>query len=171
MKANQLIRRAGVLIATLALGPLLDAQTTVTTTSGDGAAVVQTTTTRVGRVGTITPDTLVMDAAAGTEPIPYIRTSRTVFVDDTGTVVPADVVRAGVPVTVHYTRDADRYLADRVVVHTKTVRSSEPAVVERSTVVEKPARPVVVEKKTTTTTSTTEPAPVRVKREDNDDDD
>jgi hypothetical protein len=171
MKTIKLIRGGVVLIATLALSPFATAQTTVTTTRDNGTAVVQTTTTRVGRVGTITPDSLVMDAAAGTEPIPYVRTSRTVFVDETGATVPIETVRAGVPVTVHYTRDADRYLADRVVVHRKVVEA-EPSVVERSTVVEQPARkPVVEQKKTTTTTTTSEPTRVRVKDRDDDDDD
>jgi hypothetical protein len=179
MKAIKLIRGALVLVATLAISPFANAQqTTVTTTSGERAVAATSgerivTTTRVGRVGTITPDSLMMDAAAGTEPIPYVRTTRTVYVDDTGAVIPADTVRVGTPVTVHYTRDADRYLADRVVVHRQAVVNPAPAVVEKSTVIETPARkPAVIEKKTTTTTTTVEPTKkVVVDEDDNDDDD
>ena len=176
MKPIKLIRGAVVLIATLALSPFATAQqTTVTTSTGDRAVVATSgervvTTTRVGRVGTITPDNIMMDAAAGTEAVPYVRTTRTVYVDDAGAVIPADTIRVGTPVTVHYTRDADRYLADRVVVHRRTVVEPEPAVVERRTVVT-PARPALIEKKSTTTTTTTEPAKVKVEEVDDDDDD
>jgi hypothetical protein len=178
MKPIQLIRGAVVLIATLAISPFATAQqTTVTTSTGDRAVVatsgerVVTTTTRVGRVGTVTPDTLMMDAAAGTEPVPYVRTTRTVYVDETGAVIPADTIRAGTPVTVHYTRDADRYLADRVVVHRQAVVSPAPAVVEKSTVIETPVRkPAVIEKRTTTTTTVEPTKKVRVKKDDDDDD-
>ena len=175
MKAIKLIRGAVVLIATLALSPFATAQqTTVTTTSGDRAVVATSgervvTTTRVGRVGTVTPDTIMMDAAAGTEAVPYVRTTRTIYVDEAGTVIPAETVRVGTPVTVHYTRDADRYLANRVVVH-RTAVEPAPTVVEKSTVVT-PGRPAIIEKKSTTTTTTTEPAKVKVEEVDDDDDD
>ena len=170
MKPIKLLGSAGTLIALIAFSPSADAQTIVTTTEGDRAAVVSTTTTRVGRVGTVSPDTLMMDASAGTEPISYVRTSRTVYVDETGAPVSAEFIRSGVPVTVHYTRDADRYIADRVVVKRQTVVSPEPTVVEKRTVVEPTRRPVVVEKQTTTTT-TKEATPAKVRVEDVDDDD
>jgi hypothetical protein len=132
--------------------------------------VVATTTTRVGRVGTVTPDTLVMDSAGGTTPVPYVRTSRTVYVDEAGAPISADLIRTGVPVTVHYSQDADRYVADRVVVQRQAVVTPAPTVVERSTVVEPVRRPAVIEKKTTTTT-TSEQVPKKVRVEDADDDD
>jgi hypothetical protein len=159
---------AAALIATVVLSPVANAQTVVTTSEDRPAVVATTTTTRVGRVGTITPDTLMMDASAGTEPVRYLRTSRTVYVDETGAPISADLVRTGAPVTVHYSRDADRYIADRVIVRRQTVVSPEPTVVERR-VVEPAHRPVVVEKKTTTTTTESVPAKVKVKDADDDD--
>jgi hypothetical protein len=168
MKPITLMGGAAALVATVAFSPVANAQTVVTTSEDRPAVVATTTTTRVGRVGTVTPDTLMMDASAGTEPIRYLRTSRTVYVDETGAPISADLVRTGAPVTVHYTRDADRYLADRVVVRRQTVVSPEPTVVEKRAVVEPVRRPVVVEKKTTTTT---ESVPAKVKVKDVDDDD
>src|SRR5688572_5731950 len=136
MKPIKIIRGAVAVAATLALSPFATAQTVVTTTDDRPAVVATSTTTRVGRVGTVSPDTLMMDASAGTEPISYVRTSRTVYVDEAGVPVSADLVRTGVPVTVHYTRDADRYIADRVIVKRQAVVEPSPTVVEKRTVVE-----------------------------------
>lgn len=211
MKRTQKISWALALAALVGFADFASAQTTVTTTpsggvitSSDtpvvstGATGVVTTTTRVGRVGTVTPDELVMESASGTEPVPYVRTRRTVFVDDAGAVVPAETVRAGVPVTVHYSTNSDHFVADRVVVHRRevtpaadtvitrpsttverprTVIEERPAVVERSaTVVEKPARKPLIKKESKTTTTTTTTAPlkkreVEVEVDDDDDDD
>ena len=67
--------------------------------------------------------------------------------------------------TVHYIREGDRRIADRVIVH-RHVTTTAPAVVEktvrtpaeveeRRTTTIVPAAPVIEEKKTTTTTTTT----------------
>lgn len=196
MKLNRILQSALVVAAALTLNPEASAQTSVTTTTAGGGTAVISTTTRGGRVSTVTPDMLVLESASGAEPIPYSRTTRTVFVDETGAAVPAELVKSGVPVTVHFTRDADRMVADRVIVQRQTVITPAPTVVERvvtpaptvvervvtpaptvvertvtrPVVVEKPVivTPRVIEKKTTTTTTT---APVKVKKVDDDEDD
>ena len=191
MKTISTLHHASLaLAAAVALAaPAFAQQTTVTTTGGGTSAVVSTTTTRVGRLGTITPDLMVMETASGTEPLRYSRTTRTVFVDETGAVVPAEAVSAGVPVTIHYSKDADRFVAERVVVQrqavvppsTTTVVQPAPTVVqpaptvvtpvpivEEKTIVKQPAP--VVKKQSTTTTTTTTPAKVRKKADDEDDD-
>lgn len=168
------------LAAVAALSPTAPAQQTTVTTAGGSSTAVVTTTTRVGRVGTVTPDMMVMEAASGTEPVPYTRTTRTVFVDETGATVPVESFRSGVPVTVHYSQDGERLVAERVVVQrralvtpstTTTVVEPAPTVVtptEQRVIVEKPSPAPVVKKKTTTTTTTTEPVKVREKDEDDD---
>lgn len=170
------------LAAVAALCTTASAQQTTVTTAGGSSTAVVTTTTRVGRVGTVTPDMMVMEAASGTEPVPYARTTRTVFVDETGATVPVESFRAGVPVTIHYSKDGERLVAERVVVQrrelvtpaaTTTVVEPGPTVVtptaEERVIVEKPAPAPVVKKKTTTTTTTT--APVKVREKDDEDDD
>jgi hypothetical protein len=162
MKYTRIIRHA-VAVTALSLSPLAVAQVTVTT-EPSGTAVTQTKTTVIsGRVGTVSPDVLVMESASGTEPARYRYTERTTYVDDTGAVVPVSTLRAGVPVTVHYSRSGDQMLADRVIVHRQaTTTTTEPA-----------GRPptVIKEQKTTTTTTTTEPVKKKKVEVDVDDDD
>ena len=123
MKYTRIIRHA-VAAATVSLSPLAVAQVTVTTEP----AVTQTKTTVIsGRVGTVSPDTLVMESASGTQPVRYRYSERTTYVDETGAVVPVSTLRAGMPVTVHYSRTGDEMLADRVIVHRQaTTTTTEP---------------------------------------------
>lgn len=147
MKTPIILHTSLVLFAA-ALSTTSQAQTVVTDRP---AAVV--TTTRVGRVGTITPDLLVMESASGTTPT-FVRSTRTVFVDETGAPVAVETIRPGSDVTVQYTTDADHLVADRVIVRREsTVRETD--------------KPQVIKKTTTTTTTTT---PVRVHKREHDDD-
>ena len=117
--------------------------------SAFGQEAVSTTTTSTTSVGTISefsPDTLVVKSTSVAEPIRYRYTKTTTYVDETGAPVSVELVKSGLPVTVHYVREGDQLVASRVIVR----KAVAPAPV-----------PSVVEKKTTTTTTT--------KKEDDDD--
>jgi hypothetical protein len=170
MKQKRTIHIA-LTVATLALSPLAFAQTTVVTRSG-GEAVVgasTTTTTTAGTIAEFSPDTIIVRSETSPEPIRYTYTKTTTYVDDTGAPVSLETVKSGLPVTVHYVREGDRVIANRVIVHRKkTVTTDEPVVreerrvvtpapvvrEERRVVTPAPA-PVIEERKTTTTTTTT----------------
>ncbi len=121
----------------LASASLARAQTTSTTT----------TTTSEGTVSNFTPDSMVVQTSSSTSPITYSYSKTTTYVDENGNPVSVETVHSGLPVTVYYTQDGDRFVADKVVVRrTESTTSAAPA----------PAPPpTVIEKKTTTTTTTT----------------
>lgn len=112
------------------------------------AGTVTTTTTTSGTISEFGPDALVIRSTASADPLRYSFSEKTVYVDETGAPVAREVLRAGIPVTVHYTQAGNSLLADRVVVM-------------RTAAV--PAPPIIEER--TTTTTTTVPVP-----SDNDDD-
>jgi hypothetical protein len=103
-------------------------------------SVSETTTTtaplqEAGSVTTIDPATgSFVVTAPNVAPATYTYTTHTAIVDASGNPVGIDVVKAGVPVTVYYTRTGDQMVVSRMVVQS-------PAAVQ-------------VQKTTTTTTTT-----------------
>lgn len=125
---------------------------TLSAMAADEAAVETTTTTQTTTSGTIsefTPasETMIVKSTSAAEPIRYRFSKRTVYVDEAGAPVSVELVKSGLPVTVHYVREGDALVASRVIVR------------KVATV---PAAPTVIEKSTTTTTT---------KKTDDDDDD
>lgn len=106
------------------------------------AETVVTTTTSEGTISSFEPQSFVIKSeAAG--PLSYSYTTKTRYIDDSGAVVARDIIRPGVPVTVYYTRQGDRMLADRVIVHrvaatTPAVAPTETTTTTRTTTVEQP---------------------------------
>lgn len=119
-----------VLTALLACGQVATAQTAVTTT------------TTAGTISEFNPDTIVIRSETATEPLTYSYSKTTTYVDETGAPVALSTVKSGLPVTVYYTKQGDKMIANKVVVRKRTTTSSTTA-------------PAVEEKKTTTTTTTT----------------
>jgi len=105
-------------------------------------AVVQTATTTesAGTISEFSPDTIIIRSESSPEPIRYNYSKTTTYVDDAGNPVSMEVIKSGLPVTVHYVKEGDRVIARRVIVH-RVATTAAPASVE--------------EKKTTTTTTTT----------------
>jgi len=94
-----------------------------------GPVVEKRTTTQTNTLGTISefgPDRLVIREEKAFEPTTYGYTKRTTYVDETGAPVAVETIRSGVPVTVYYTREGDRLIADRVVVRRATTRGGVP---------------------------------------------
>ncbi len=100
-------------------------------------AVTTSTTTTAGTISEFGPETIVVRSETSPEPIRYSYSKSTTYVDETGAPVSMEVVKSGLPVTVHYIMEGDRMVANRVIVR-KSTTTSAPASVE--------------EKKTTTTT-------------------
>lgn len=144
MKKLNLRKLGGALLATafVAISPLASAQTAVTTS----------TTTSAGTISEFSPDTIIVRSETSPEPIRYSYSKSTTYVDETGAPVSMELVKSGLPVTVHYIKEGDRMIANRVVVRKTTTTSASPAVVEKRTTV---APAVIEERKTTTTTTET----------------
>lgn len=74
-----------------------------------------TTTETAGTISELGQDTIVV-RSGNSSPMRYSSTQSTTYVDETGTPVSAETVKSGSPVTVYYTRDGNRLVADKVVV-------------------------------------------------------
>ena len=98
-----------------------------------------TTTETVGTISEVSPNNIVVRSETSSSPMSYSYTKSTTYVDETGAPVTIETVKSGLPVTVYYTREGDRMVANKVVVR-KTTTTTE--------------KPVIEEKRTTTTTTT-----------------
>ena len=103
--------------------------------------VTVTTTQTAGTVSEVRPDTIVVRTETSSSPMSYSSTKSTTYVDETGAPVSVETVKSGLPVTVYYTSEGDRMIANKVVVRRTTTTTEKP---------------VIEEKRTTTTTTTTE---------------
>ena len=99
-----------------------------------------TTTETAGTISDLGQDTIVVRSETSSSPMRYSSTKSTTYVDETGAPVSVETVKSGLPVTVYYTRDGDRMVADKVVVRKTTTTSTE--------------NPLIEEKRTRTTTTT-----------------
>jgi hypothetical protein len=92
-----------------------------------------TTTESVGTVSEVSPDSIVIRSETSTTPMHYSYTESTTYVDETGAPVSIETVTSGLPVTVYYTLEGDRMIANKVVVRKTTTKTIEtPTVQERT---------------------------------------
>ena len=92
------------------------------------------TTESVGTVSEVRPDSIVIRSETTSTPTNYSYTKKTTYVDETGAPVSMETVKSGLPVTVYYTREGDRMVADKVMVRkTTTTTTDRPGVQEKST--------------------------------------
>lgn len=104
--------------------------------------VSSTTTTTGGTITEFTPGSdITVRTESSSSPVHYVVGDSVTYVDEAGAPVSAEIIKSGVPVTVHYVKEGDRMIARKVVVKKTTTTSSAP-------VIEK-------ERRTTTTTTTT----------------
>jgi hypothetical protein len=104
---------------------------------------VETVTTETaGTISEVRPDTLVIRTETSSSPISYSSTNTTTYVDDTGAPVSIKTVKSGLPVTVYYTLEGDRMIANKVMIR----RTTTTTTTDRGS----------IEEKQTTTTTTTE---------------
>jgi len=98
------------------------------------------TTETAGTISELGQGAIVVQSESSASPMRYSSTQNTAYVDDAGHPVSIETVRSGLPVTVYYTRDGNRLIADKVVVRKTTTTTTEG--------------PVSTEKQTRTTTTT-----------------
>lgn len=141
-------------------------QTTTVNVPGSSSTVANDITTNrtISTVGTIrqfAPDRIVVVTDSSPDvPVTYIPSAATTYVDETGVAVSADLVKSGLPVTVHYAREGTSLVATKVVMRRSTIAQPvmpAPAIIEtapattvvreRATVVTPP--PAVVRERTT----------------------
>lgn len=92
--------------------------------------VTVTKTETAGTISEISPDTIVVKTETSTSPLKYSYTKTTSYVDETGAPVSIETVKTGLPVTVYYTVDGKRMVAQKVVVRkttTTTTKTQTPA--------------------------------------------
>ena len=100
-----------------------------------------TTTETAGTISELGQDTIVVQSESSSSPMRYSSTKSTTYVDEMGAPVSVETVKSGLPVTVYYTREGDRMVADKVVVRKTTTTTGSPMIQEKRT-------------RTTTTTET-----------------
>ena len=97
--------------------------------SAQTAAVSTTTTTSAtqcaGTVSQFGPDTIVVKSTTSADPVSYSYSKTTTYVDENGNPVSSETVKSGAPVTVYYTQDGDKMIANKVVVR-KTTTTTTP---------------------------------------------
>lgn len=92
-----------------------------------------TTTETAGTISELGQDTIVVRSETSSSPMRYSSTQSTTYVDETGTPVSIETVKSGLPVTVYYTRDGNRLVADKVVVRKTTTTTEAPIHTEKQT--------------------------------------
>ena len=112
-------------------GAVLSGLMLITVNVTFGQPIVKETTTTTTTAGTISefgPKTIIIRSETSPEPIRYGYSKTTQYVDESGQVVAREMIKPGVPVTVHYVREGDRLVADRVIVGrtTTTTTTTEP---------------------------------------------
>jgi hypothetical protein len=83
-----------------------------------------TTTETAGTISELGQDTIVVQTETSSSPMRYSSTKRTTYVDEMGAPVSIETVKSGLPVTVYYTREGDRMVADKVVVRRATTTTT-----------------------------------------------
>jgi len=92
-----------------------------------------TTTETAGTISELGQDTIVVRSETSSSPMRYSSTQSTTYVDETGMPVSIETVKSGLPVTVYYTRDGNRLVADKVVVRKTTTTTEAPIRTEKQT--------------------------------------
>jgi hypothetical protein len=90
-----------------------------TRTQPGGTTETKTTTT-MGTINEFGDDRLVIRSETSKEPLRYRYTKTTTYVDEAGNPISVKEVKSGLPVTVHYTRDGDTLVANKVIVRKRT---------------------------------------------------
>lgn len=98
-----------LVLTTLSTGGIARAQNIEATT---------TTTTSEGTVSEFGPQGLIIKTATGSQPVRYISSETTNYVDQNGNAVSAKLVTSGLPVTVYYTKVGDTLIASKIMVRT-----------------------------------------------------
>ncbi len=78
-----------------------------------------------GTVSSFEPGSFVIKSESAPAPLSYQYSKGIQYVDEAGQVITRETIRPGAPVTVHYVREGDRMVANRVVVNKTTTTTTE----------------------------------------------
>jgi len=109
--------------AVLFTGTLLTASVILAQTQRVEATT--TTTTSAGTISEFGPQAIVIKTETGTQPVRYISSETTNYVDENGNPVSVETVKSGLPVTVYYTKVGDTLVASKIMVR-RVVSASAP---------------------------------------------
>lgn len=99
---------------------IIASKVVVTKVTPTPAGITGTTaTTTMGTISELTPEALSIRTETSKEPLRYKFTKTTTYVDESGAPLSAELVKTGLPVTVHYTTSGDSRVATKVVVRKK----------------------------------------------------
>ena len=90
------------------------------TTTTDRPIAETKATTIMGTVSEFSPERVIIRTESSPEPVTYAFRKTTTYVDESGNPVSIDVVKSGVPVTIHYMTEGDHRVATKVIVRKKT---------------------------------------------------
>ncbi|MBN8422689.1 MAG: hypothetical protein J0L73_27515 [Verrucomicrobia bacterium] len=123
---------------TLVASKIMVKTSAATSTKVVAATPAVTVPITAGVITQFGPENLIIKTESSPDPLSYSYSKTTTYVDETGAPVSIETVRAGVPVTVHYTKVGNTLVASKVIVRKNAVVPGQ-----------------VIEKRTTTTTTTT----------------
>jgi hypothetical protein len=91
------------------------------------STTVQTvkTTETAGTISEFGPEKIVVRTETSTAPMSYSSTKTTTYVDETGQPVAMETVKSGLPVTVYYTQEGDRMIANKVMIRKTTTTKTQ----------------------------------------------
>jgi hypothetical protein len=107
---------ATVLIGSVAYGQTSSSSTTVATGAGGTTQTTTTTTETTGTVTEYTPDQTLVLKTEAEQPLRYKFSKKVTYVTADGRVIESSKIRKDSKVRVHYVKDGDDMLVDKVIV-------------------------------------------------------
>ncbi|MEX1119176.1 MAG: hypothetical protein WEB60_10340 [Terrimicrobiaceae bacterium] len=120
------------------LGACLLTALFLSSASAQNVVLAEPSVTSMGTITEFSPETIILTSESSKQPVKYVYSKTTTYVDEAGNPVEISTVKSGVPVTVYYTKSGENLMATKVIVR-KAVLATD----------------AVMEEKTTTTTTTT----------------
>jgi hypothetical protein len=88
----------------------------------DPVEATTTATTYAGTISDFTPERITIRSTPEADPVSYTFAKNITYVDEAGAPISRELVKAGLPVTVHYVNEGDMRVVDKVVIR-KTTRT------------------------------------------------
>ena len=93
---------------------------TTKSTTVDPTGTSETTTTTMGTISDFGDQRIVVRTESAPEPLSYTYSKTTTYVDEAGAPVSMEMVKSGLPVTIHYSKVGDAMVANKVIVRKRT---------------------------------------------------
>jgi len=109
---------ATILLGTVAYGQTSSSSTTVATGTNGVTETTTTTTENMGTITEITPGATMILRTEAAEPVHYKFSKTVTYVTSDGRVIEASKIRKDSKVRVHYIKDGDNMMVDKVILTT-----------------------------------------------------